>query len=468
MAQDSYDLVILGGGAAGFAAATEADRRGIRTLLVNQGLPMGGTCVNVGCMPTKHLLAAAAGLHGARHPRFGSIAPTTPAFDFRRAIADKDRMVTAAREANYRDVLQGFKHVTWAEARGRFASDRVLRVGSREVEAGRVLVATGCRTRVPPVPGLEGAGYLTHREALDLEEPPPSLAVLGAGAVGLELAQMFARFGSDVFVVEMADRILPAAEPEISGALQGFLEGEGIGFRTGARAVHVEQTARGKRLVLERGGARESLTVGEILVATGVTGNIEDLGLDVVGIETQGGLVRVDERLRTSVAHVWAAGDVTGPPCLETVAAKQGKIAVENAFGGANRTIDPGGVPYAVFTGPEAAGVGVTEAQYLARHGTCTCRTVPLDRVPRALAVNDSRGLVKMIAHHETGRVVGVHVLAPHASEIVHEAVLAVRFGLTVDDLIDTVHVFPTYSEAIKIAAQAFRRDITRMSCCVE
>ncbi|WP_025323196.1 mercury(II) reductase [Deferrisoma camini] len=468
MPNDSYDLVILGGGAAGFAAATEADRRGIRTLLVNQGLPMGGTCVNVGCMPTKHLLAAAGALHAARHPRFGSVGASSPAFDFRQAIADKDRLVAGAREANYRNVLQGLRHVTWAEGRGAFVSDHVLRVGDREIRAGQVLIATGCRTRVPPVPGLAEVGYLTNREALALDRLPRSLAVLGGGALGLEFAQLFARFGAEVTVVEAADRILPPAEPEISEALQGTLEAEGVGFRTGAKVVRVERQGDGKRLVLEKGGTEEDLTADEILVATGVTGNIEDLNLDAVGVETQGGFVHVDEHLRTSVAHVWAAGDVTGPPCLETVAAKQGKLAVENAFGGGNKTIDPGTVPYAVFTDPEAAGVGLTEAEYLARHGTCTCRTVPLDRVPRALAVNDARGLVKMIAHHETGRVVGVHILGPHASEIVHEATLAVRFGLTVDDLIDTVHVFPTYSEAIKIAAQAFRRDITRMSCCVE
>ena len=468
MPNDSYELGILGGGAAGFAAATEASRRGIRAVLVNQGLPTGGTCVNVGCMPTKHLLAAAATLHAARHPRFGSVGASSPAFDFRQAITGKDRMVAGAREANYRNVLQGFSHVTWVEGRGAFVSDHVLRIGNREIGAEQVLIATGCRTRVPPVPGLAETGYLTNREALALEQLPRSLAVLGAGALGLEFAQLFARLGAEVTVVEAADRILPAAEPEVSAALRTFLEAEGIGFRTGAKVVRVEREGDGKRLVLEKGGTEEDLTADEILVATGVTGNIEDLSLDAVGVETQGGFVHVDEHLRTSVAHVWAAGDVTGPPCLETVAAKQGKLAVENAFGGGNKTIDPATVPYAVFTDPEVAGVGLTEAEYMSRHGTCTCRTVPLDRVPRALVVNDARGLVKMIAHHETGRVVGVHILGPHASEIVHEAALAVRFGLTVDNLIDTVHVFPTCSEASKIAAQTFRRDITRMSCCVE
>ncbi|GAB6061886.1 mercury(II) reductase [Deferrisoma palaeochoriense] len=468
MPEDTFDLVILGGGAAGFAAATEADRRGVRTLLVNQGLPIGGTCVNVGCMPTKHLLAAAAALHGARHPRFRSVGASNPAFDFRRAIAEKDALVAGARAANYRDVLQGFSHVTWADGRGAFVSDHVLRVGEREVRAEQVLIATGCRTPVPPIPGLTEAGFLTNREALAMERLPRSLTVLGGGALGLEFAQMFARFGATVTVVEAAARILPAAEPEISRALRGCLEAEGIQVRTAARVTRVDRTSGGRRLTLEREGEAEDIAAEEILVATGVTGNIEDLNLEAAGIEAAGGFVRVDEHLRTNVPHVWAAGDVAGPPCLETVAAKQGKLAVENAFGGGGNPLDLASVPFTVFTEPEAAWVGVTEAEYMARHGTCTCRTVPLERVPRALAASDTRGLVKMIAHHETGRVVGAHLLGPHASEIVHEAVLAVRFGLTVDDLIDTVHVFPTYSEAIKIAAQAFRRDITRMSCCVE
>ncbi len=465
MGRDAVDLVILGGGAAGFAAATEADRRGVRTLLVNQGLPLGGTCVNVGCMPTKHLLAVAGALHAARHPRFGSLGTSAPAFDFRRAMGDKDRLVAGARAANYRDVLQGFEHVTWQEGRGSFVSPNVVRVGHREVNAEHVLVATGSRTRVPAVPGLEEAGFLTNRDVLELERLPRTLAVLGGGALGLEFAQLFARFGSRVVLLEAAQRILPNAEPEVSTALRGFLEAEGVEIRTAARVARVERSPGGKRLVLDGG---EAVSADEILVATGVTGNVEDLNPEAAGVETRHGFVGVDGRLRTNVPGVWAAGDVVGPPCLETVAARQGKLAVENAFGDTEKTLDLQCVPFAVFTDPEAAGVGLTEAAYTARHGACTCRTVPLERVPRALATNDTRGLVKMVAHPRTGRVGGVHILGPHASEIVHEAVLAVRFGLTVDDLIDTVHVFPTYSEAIKLAAQAFRRDITRMSCCVE
>ncbi|AMV70685.1 dihydrolipoamide dehydrogenase [Desulfuromonas sp. DDH964] len=466
---ERYDLVILGGGAAAFAAATEADRLGLKTVIVNDGLPMGGTCVNVGCMPTKHLLAVAGELHGIRHPRFASISSTPPAFDFARAMAEKDHLITEARRKNYQEVLAGFKHVTWIDGRGVFASERAVRVGEKEIEGEHILIATGCRTKVYPIEGLEATGYITNPEALALQRLPSSLVVLGGGPLGLEFAQIFARFGAKVTIVEAAKRIASVSEPEISEALRGYLQDEGIGIRTGVKIRRVRRNGSIKEVIVEADGREEVLRGEEILVATGVVGNIEGLGLEEIGVETERGCnVRVNEFLQTSLPHIWAAGDVVCHICLETVAAKEGKMAVENAFRGAKKTLDSDSIPFAVFTDPEVAGVGLTEAQYMARYGTCTCRTVQLSQVPKALAVNDTRGLVKMVVHHETGRVMGVHILAPHAAEMTHEAALAVRLGLTVDDLIETTHVFPTYCEGIKMAAQAFRRDIGRMSCCVE
>jgi len=466
---ERYDLAILGGGAAAFAAATEANRLGIRTAIVNDGLPMGGTCVNVGCMPTKHLLAVAGELHASRHPRFASISTAPPVFDFGKAMAEKDQLVTEARRKNYREVMAGFDHVTWIDGRGAFASKRVVRVGEREIEGEHILIATGCRTRVYPIEGLSDVGYVTNREALALQRLPSSLVVLGGGPLGLEFAQIFARFGTKVMVVEAAKRIAAVSEPEISEALRGYLQGEGMEIRTGVTIRRVSRNGAFKEVVIEADGREEVLQGEEILVATGVVGNIEGLNLEEIGVETERGCnVRVNEFLQTSIPYIWAAGDVVCHICLETVAAREGKIAVENAFRGAKKTLDFGTIPFAVFTDPEVAGVGLTEAQYMARYGTCNCRTVHLRQVPKALAVNDTRGLVKIVTHHETGKIMGVHILAPHAAEMVHEAALAVRFGLTVDDLIESTHVFPTYCEAIKMAAQAFRRDIGRMSCCVE
>ncbi len=466
---ERYDLIILGGGATAFAAATEADRLGIRTVLINDGLPMGGTCVNVGCMPTKHLLAVAGELHAIRHPRFASITSTPPAFDFGRAMADKDLLITEARRKNYLDVLAGFRHVTWIDGKGSFASERTVRVGAREIEGEHILIATGCRTKVYPIEGLAETGYVTNREALSLPKLPASLVVLGGGPLGLEFAQIFARFGTKVKVVEVAKRIAAMSEPEICEALCGYLEGEGIEFHTGVNIRRVRRNGAFKEVVVETDGKEMTVQGEEILVATGVVGNLEGLNLERIGVETEKGCnVKVNEHLQTSIPHIWAAGDVVCHICLETVAAKEGKTVVENAFKGAQKSMDFGSIPFAVFTDPAVAGVGLTEAQYMARYGTCNCRTVQLSQVPKALAVNDTRGLVKMVAHHETGKVMGVHILAPHAAEMIHEATLAVRFGLTIDDLIATTHIFPTYCEGIKMAAQAFRRDIGRMSCCVE
>lgn len=465
---ERYDLVILGGGATAFAAATEADRLGITTVIINDGLPMGGTCVNVGCMPTKHLLAVAGELHTIRHPRFASITSSPPAFDFGKAMVEKVLLIAEARRKNYQDVLAGFRHVTWIEGRGSFVSERVILVGERKIEGEHILIATGCRTKIYPIDGLAEVGFITNREALSLRKLPSSIVVLGGGPLGLEFAQMFARFGTRVTVL-VRKRIAAMSEPEICEALCRYLEAEGIEFHTGVKILRVRKSAALKEVIVETDGKEMTVQGKEILVATGVVGNIEGLNLEGIGIETEKGCnVKVNEHLQTSIPHIWAAGDVVCHICLETIAAKEGKTAVENAFKGAQKSMDFGSIPFAVFTDPEVAGVGLTEAQYMARYGTCNCRTVQLSQVPKALAVNDTRGLVKMVAHHETGKVMGVHILAPHAAEMIHEAALAVKFGLTIDDLIETTHIFPTYCEAIKMTAQAFRRDIGRMSCCVE
>lgn len=298
---------------------------------------------------------------------------------------------------------------------------------------------------------------------------PASLVVLGGGPLGLEFAQIFSRFGVKVKVVEAAERIAAVSEPEISDLLRGYLEEEGVEIQARATVKKVRNSGKGEEVLIERGGRQEWIEGDEILVATGVRGNIEGMNLEGIGVEIEKGCnVKVDEYLHTNIPHIWAAGDVVCHICLETVAAKEGKMAVENAFQGKKAKMDFASMPHAVFTDPEVAGVGLTEAQYKAKHGTCYCRSVSLDRAPKAVAVNDTRGMVKLVAHHETGKIVGAHILAPHAAEMIHEAALAVRFGLTIDDLIETTHVFPTYGEGLKMAAQAFRRDIRKMSCCVE
>lgn len=466
--RDRFDLVILGGGAAGFASAIRADELGFTSAMVNTGLPVGGTCVNVGCIPSKFLLEAGNEYFYRQSPQFACNLPGAVRCDFPEAIANKDRMVHRLRRSNYQAVLEDRK-IDYVEAPGVLLTGRKVHAGRRILEARHVVIATGSSPRIPPIEGLEQAGYLTNRTLMQRKDRPEELLVLGGGPLGLEFAQMYAHFGSAVTVLESADRILPLEEPEISETVASCLRREGITMHVGARVRKIRR-ADGRVVcdVVHRKGTIPC-EADEILVATGMKPNTEGLGLAEAGVElTKGGFVKVDSHLRATAPGVWAAGDVAGHMMLETVAAKEGAIAASNALQREKRTINYDLVPHAVFTNPQVASVGLTEEEYLRRGGACECRVIGMDRIPKALTVGDTRGVLKMVADTKSRKVVGVHIVSPLAADMIHAAAYALRGGLTVEDIIDTVHTFPTFSEAIKFAAESFHHDMSRMSCCVE
>ena len=465
-----YDLIIIGGGAAAFAAATKAADLGRTALMINGGLPIGGTCVNVGCIPSKHLLAIGDELFYGQRPRFAALGNGhAPAFDFAKAIAGKDSVVAEARQRNYVNVLDHLDGVQLLEARARFVGPRQVEAGGDRYEADKVLIATGSSTKPLPIPGLDDAGWLTNVTAMQLKELPESLVVIGGGPLGLEFAQMFAHFGTGVTVLEALGRILPAHEPEAGLEMRRVLDAEGIAVHTRAMVERVERRGGHKVVHFKTGDSQQEVDAQEILVAAGIRPNTADMGLDAAGVETdKGGFVQVDQHYRTANPDVFAAGDCIGGMALETVAAKEGSLAAENALMVAVRTLNYDHVPHAVFTNPQVASVGLTEAEEMRRFNACSCRTVFMDAVPKALALNEDRGLFKMVIHPRSSKILGVHIVSPHAADLIHEAAVAVKFGLTIDDIIDTVHVFPTFSEGIKRAAQAFTRDVSVMSCCVE
>lgn len=458
-----YDLIIIGGGAAGFAAATRANDLGARTMLVNEGLPLGGTCVNVGCIPSKHLLAIAEAVHSARHPRLATVpASREPVPAFEVARREKDDLVATLRRRNYEEVLASLPSVEFRAARATIVAPGTVRAGSEEIEGRHILIATGARAAIPPVPGLRESGYLTNVEALELDEPPRRLAVIGGGPLGLEFAQMFARFGSQVTVIEAEPEIVPRAEPEIAAVLREALESEGIRILTGTRIQRVEPGAP-RRILCANDLCVEA---DAVLVATGIAPNTEGLGVEAAGGQLDArGFVRATPWLEAG-ERLWAAGDVVGRMPLETVAAKEGALAASNALEGRRDSIDYDSVPWAVFTSPQLAGVGMTEAESMKRTQFCNCRTVFYTQLPRALAAKDHVGAVKLTVDQE-GRIRGGFVCGTNAAELIHEVAFAVRLGLTVYDVIDTVHVFPTYSEAVKLAALAFTRDVSVMACCI-
>ncbi|MEX2159719.1 MAG: mercury(II) reductase [Dehalococcoidia bacterium] len=465
-----YDFIIIGGGAAAFAAATKAAELGLTTAMINDGLPLGGTCVNVGCVPSKHLLAVGDQFYYPQHPTFDALKNGhRPSFDFRAAIEEKRRLVGALRESNYKDVLGSLQGVDYIEGRARFVSPTEVEVNGRRLMAEKFLIATGSRPSIPPFPGIDGVQYITNREAMELEELPESMIVIGAGPIGLELGQMFLHFGTKVTLLEKIPQILPRIEPEVADELQRVLEAEGMEIRCACNIERVWQEGETRFVEADVMGEKRVFQADQLLLATGVVPNSDDMGLEAAGVRTnERGFIDANEFMETSAPGIYAAGDVVGRMFLETLAAREGMVAASNAFENAVKTIDYDAIPAAVFTNPQVATVGLTEEEEMQRYQACACRTVEVSRIPKAKAIKETRGLIKMVIHPETSKIIGVHMVAPDAADLIHEAVLAVKFGLTVDDIIDTVHVFPTMSEGLKLAAQAFVRDISVMSCCIE
>src|SRR3989442_800170 len=305
--------------------------------------------------------------------------------------------------------------------------------------------------------------YARHRES-------PGIT---AGTTTLDFnrifGQMYSHMEITVTLLQRSDRIIPEEDPAVSDAVRQYLEAEAIKIKTGVQIKRVYQT-QGEKVIVARDKSREfEARASELLVAAGRDPSTSLLGLETVPVGLRkDGAVKVDREMHTTARHVWAAGDVIGEPILETIAAKEGATAAENALMGTHRKIDFLPVPRAIFTSPQVASVGLTEKQAHEQGYECRCRTIPMSKVPKAVVIRDTRGVVKMVVDASRGRILGVHILAENAADIIHEAVLAVKYKLTIDDIIDTVHVFPTITESIKLVATSFRKDIDELSCCAE
>ena len=466
----NYDLIIIGGGAAAFAAATKATDLGKTALMINSGLPIGGTCVNVGCMPSKHLLTVGDELFYGQHSRFKALQNGhKPSFHFPTAIKEKNELVAQTRQSNYINVVESLDTVTLLEAKARLVGPNQVEANGETYTAGKIIIATGSSSKVLPIPGIDQVRWLNNVTAMELQELPESMVVIGAGPLGLEFAQMFTHFGTRVTVLEAMPQVLPNHEPEIAAEIQRNLEGEGILIHTGVRVERVAERSGKKVVTFLKGEDAEEIEAQELLLAAGIRANTTELNLEKGGVKAdRNGFIQVNQFYQTDNPHIFAAGDCIGKMPLETVAAKEGALAAENALTVPVRTINYNHVPHAVFTNPQVASVGITEEEGMQRFNACSCRTIYMDAVPKAEAIKEDRGVFKMVIHPRSSKILGVHIVSPHAADLIHEATLAVKLGLTIDDIIDTIHVFPTLSEGIKRVAQAFTRDISVMSCCVE
>ncbi|GGP20318.1 mercury(II) reductase [Thermocladium modestius] len=472
--RNEYDLVILGWGAAAFSAAIRASEitSGQASIAMIGFGNLGGTCVNVGCVPSKYLIEAAKVAFTQRNPRYPGISSTETRIDFSVLMESLMSAVEGERKAKYVDVISQYDNVDLIEGKASFTGPSEVLVdgpsGAVRIKGFNFLIATGSSPAVPDIEGLRNVKYLTSNDVWGLRELPKSLAVLGGGAIGLELGQAFSRLGSRVTVIEAMPTILPQAEPEVSAALLESLRGEGIGFELKARVSKVYEEGGEKVIRLVTSDGQKEVRADEVLVATGRLPNVLGLNLEAAGVEYSRRGVRVDDALRTSNPRIYAAGDVVDQRLmLETLAAREGVTAVENMFEHAGMRIDMMSIPWAAFTEPQAASVGYTEREYSERGG-CSCRSIGLASVPKARLMRESNGLFKIVVDPRTDKVVGVHVLSPNAAEIIMEGAYAVKHGLTYRDIIDSAHVFPTIAEGIKLAAQSFIRDVSKMSCCME
>ena len=462
---NGYDLAIIGSGSAAFAAAIKARDLGARVVMIERAT-LGGTCVNIGCVPSKRLLRAAETFHQAGHHPFAGIATGTGSVDFGALVTQKDDLVTQLRQQKYADLIDVYG---WELIQGeaRFVDEATVTVAGRTITADAYLIATGARPAFPPIPGLAEAGYLTSARAMELDRLPASLAIIGAGYIALEQGQIFRHLGSAVTIMQRGPRLLPDYEPEVAEAAHQMLDRLGTQVLTGSQIQRVERTARGRCLHLICDGRMEMIEAEQILVATGRQPNTDVLNLDQAGVDrdTRGAPV-VNEHLRTTNPRIFAAGDVTLAPQFVYVAAYQGRLAAENALTATPRAVDLRAVPSVIFTEPQIASVGLTRTQAQAAGFAVQSTDLPLGAVPRAQVNVESEGVFVLVADAASGRLLGVQVVAGNAGEVIYAATLAVKYGLTVTDLVESFAPYLTMAEGLKLGALSFGRDVAKLSCC--
>lgn len=467
-----YDLVVIGTGGGGMAAAIRAAENDRRVAIVEAGT-LGGTCVNIGCVPSKALIRAAQAYHMAgRHP-FVGLHTRAEGIDWKTLIAQKDELVGELRQKKYADVLASYgDRITLIQAWARLdeRGDVVLDDG-RTLKTGRVIIATGAKPRILPLDGIDKVDVLNSTSIMALDAQPQSLLVIGGRAIAVELGQAFARLGTRVTILQRSPRLVPEHEPEIGEALAEYFRQEGIEVQTGV-TPHAIREENGQKVVRATvRGEEHEFRAEQVLMAVGRTPNTRDMGLEEAGVDLdQDGFVVVDEYLQTSNPKIYAAGDVTPLPKLVYLAAAAGGIAADNALKGNHRKLDLTVLPQVIFTDPQIATVGLTEAQARAQGHDVKVANLPLEHVPRALAARDTRGLIKLVADQSSDRLLGAHVLAAEGGEVIQTAALAlaagVRYGFTVEDLRQLLFPYLTQVEGVKLAAQTFEKNVAQLSCC--
>lgn len=461
--KSQYDLIIIGGGSAAFSASTTAADMGLSVLMVNAGLDIGGTCVNVGCVPSKHLIRTAEQIHRAQHSPFKGVSSATPDFDFKTIIQQKKELVATLQKKKYLDVVDGLDGITILEGWAKFVDAHTIAVDGKQYKGMKFLLATGATTKVPEIKGLNNVGYLTNVSLFDMEEQPEHIIVLGASYIALEIAQAYNRFGTKVTILHRSERILRSQAADITEDLTEHFRNEGINIRTNVKIS--EFTKEGNTI---KAHTNEGIVeASHILVATGIKANTFSMGIENTGVERENsGHIKVSSKQETNISHIYAAGDCTNTPAFVYTAAKEGKIATLNAFKNTGDEVDYTGLPWVVFTDPQVAGAGMDEQEAEKAGIPYETSVMPLTDIPRAQAALDTRGFIKLIKNSETDKLIGGRIIAPEGGELAMQISLAIKAGMTIQDLADMFYPYLTLSEGVKLAAITFNKDISELSCC--
>ena len=466
--EKKFDLIIIGGGSAAFAAAIHADSMKVSTLMINGGLPFGGTCVNVGCVPSKFLIRAAESIHHASASNFDGVTTGKPTIHFAEIIKQKTALVNDMQQRKYMDLLPGLPHLKVIEGKAKFIQKNIVEVNGELYEGTKIIIATGATTLIPEINGINDVPYLTSTTLFELEQQPQSLIILGAGYIALEIAQAYHRMGTKVTIIQRSRSILSKEAKDITDELENHLIAEGITIHTGTTINKVWiEGANIKVSYTTKNNETEAIESTHIVIATGTKGNTENLGLEKLSIETtERGLIKVDELLRTSAENIFAIGDVTTNPPFVYTAAYEGGKAVVNAFKEHHKEADFSVLPWVVFTDPQIAGVGIDEREAEQKGIPHQVTVFHLKDIPRSIVALDTRGFIKLIRNPETDLLLGARIVAPEGGELLMQLSLMIKYKIPLKEIVGMFHPYLTLSEGIKLAAMSFTTDVKKMSCC--
>lgn len=465
----THDLIILGSGSTAFAAALHAQSYGARVLMVEKSA-LGGTCINWGCIPSKTLIHASLFRHEAALGSRIGLELHSGNVDFNLLSTHKEQVVSRLRKDRYLDVLQKVPDLELVKGTGRFVDRDTIEVDECRYNAERILVAVGGIPRIPAIPGLETSGFLTSRSALLMRSLPKSLIIIGGGVVAVELGQMFHRLGCRVTILEHGPRLLNNVDRDIAESLQDILRTEGVKVVTQASFCSISRIGDLTAVSADVGGNRHEYTAEQLLLAVGTEPATHGIGMETTGVLIDHrGFIITDKGMRTSANGIWAAGDVVGRTMTASVGAREGIVAVDNMFGSeCSCEMDYLAAPMAIFSDPEIGIVGHTEESARAAGFEAIVNSISVSAVPKAQVTGHTSGIIKLVADRDSDRLLGAHILCHRGAELVNEAALALRLKATIKEIASTLHVYPSIGEGLKLCAQGFKSDLSRLSCCAE